>query len=125
MIPVTSMLRTLALAGLFIFVATGAGIAGGVERQGSQAPAGPAMDLPAMLGCALGEQRSAIDVRYVNPAQKLSPCNFHFNFTPRSGGQVWRTVPVDFGFGAPDGTIALDAKTLALAKAGSVSGLGD
>ncbi len=123
--PVTSMLRTLALAGLFIFGATGAGIAGGAEPWSSQEPADSTMPLAGLVACALGQQRSAIDVRYVNPAQKLSPCSFQFNFNPRNGGQVWHTVPVDFGFAAPDGTIALDAKTLALAKADTAPGLGD
>ena len=122
--PVTSMLRTLALAGVFIFVVTGAGIAGGAERWGSQDPAVPKMPLPGLLACALGEQRSAIDVRYVNPAEKLSPCNFYYNFTPRSGSRAWRAVPFDIGFGAPNGMIALDAKALALVKVGTAPGLG-
>ena len=120
--PVTRMSKTLALTGLFLIIGVGAavaGVAGVADRWVTPAPA-PWDGLPLeSRTCALGERQSPIDVRYVNPAAKLSPCSFNFNFVPPNNAGNWHAVPVKFGFGRDGGgTLALDARTLALVKGG-------
>ncbi len=120
---VTSMSKTLALTGLFLIIGVGAGVASRADGWGERGLA-PWDRLPLELrACALGERQSPIDVRYVNPATKLSPCSFNYNFVPPNNAGNWHTVPVKFGFGRDGGgALALDGKTLALVKAGFVIG---
>ena len=115
--PVTSIFRMLAVASLFTFAGTGAGVAGGADHRGYQGPAlwqGPAhYQGPAhwekfsleLRTCGLGERLSPIDVRYVSPLTKLSPCSFNDNFIPRKNLTDWNTIPVAYGFGGVGGKI--------------------
>ena len=121
--PVTSMSKTLALAGLFLIIGVGAGVAGGTDGWGERGPA-PWYGLPLEYrACAPGERQSPIDVRYVNPATKLSPCSFNYNFVPPNSAGNWHTVPATFGFGRDGGgALALDGNTLALVKGGIAIG---
>ncbi len=119
--PVTRMSKTLALTGLFLIIGVGAAVAGGAEGWGDRGQAPWDRLALEFRACALGERQSPIDVRYVNPATKLSPCSFNFNFVPPNAAGNLRTIPVTFGFG-PDGALALDGKTLALVKGGLASG---
>ncbi len=108
--PVTSIFRMLAVASLFTFAGAGAGVAGGADHRGHQGPAhreGPAhWQGPAhwekfsleFRACGLGERLSPIDVRYVSPLTKLSPCGFNDNFIPRKNLNDWNTIPVAYGF---------------------------
>ena len=121
--PFTSMSKTLALAGLFLIIGVGAGVAGGTDGRSERGQA-PWDTLPLEFrACALGERQSPIDVRYVNPATKLSPCSFNYNFVPPNHAGNGHTVPVKFGFGRDGGgALALDGKTLALVKGGLAIG---
>ena len=121
--PVTSMSKTLALTGLFLIIGVGAGAAGLADGWGERGQA-PWGGLPLEFrACALGERQTPIDVRYVNPATKLSPCSFNYNCVPPNHAGNGHTVPVKFGFGRDGGgALALDGKTLALVKAGFAIG---
>ncbi len=148
--PVTSIFRMLAVASLFMFAGAGAGVAGGADHRGHQGPAhreGPAhyqgsahWEGPAhwekfsleFRTCGLGERLSPIDVRYVSPLTKLSPCSFNYNFIPRKNLTDWNTTPVAYGFGGVvggvvggvggGGAIAVDGKTRTLIETGLAPG---
>ena len=105
--PVTSILRVLAVAGVITFAGVGAGAAGDGDHAGHRGSQGLATwgKLPQDLrGCALGDRRSPIEVRYVNPAMKLSPCSFNYDFILRNSFDNWRTIPVSYGSGFPPGS---------------------
>lgn len=101
--PVTSIFRMLAVASLFTFAGAGAGVAGGADHRGDQGPAhyqGPAHWEKFSLEfrtCGLGERLSPIDVRYVSPLTKLSPCSFNYNFIPQKNLTDRNTIPVAYG----------------------------
>ena len=121
--PVTRMSKTLALTGLFLIIGVGAAVAGGAEGWGDRGQAPWDRLALEFRACALGERQTPIDVRYVNPATKLSPCSFNYNFVPPNNAGNWQTVRVAYGFGRDGGgALALDGKTLALVKAGFTIG---
>ena len=103
--PVTSIFRMLAVASLFTFAGTGAGVAGGADHRGYQGPANWEKFSLEFRTCGLGERLSPIDVRYVSPLMKLSPCSFNDNFIPRKNLNDWNTIPVVYGFGGVEGKI--------------------
>lgn len=115
--PVTSIFRMLAVASLFTFAGAGAGVAGGADHrvhQGSAHREGPAhYQGPAhwekfsleFRTCGLGERLSPIDVRYVSPLTKLSPCSFNDNFIPQKNLTDRNTIPVAYGFGGVVGGV--------------------
>ena len=103
-LKVTSILRVLAVAGAIMFAGAGAGAAGGADHRGSQGLAAWGKLPQDLRGCALGERRSPIEVRYVNPAMKLSPCSFNYDFILRNNFDNWRTIPVSYGSGLPPGS---------------------
>ncbi len=102
--PVTSIFRMLAVASLFTFAGIGTGVAGGADHLGDQGPSlgqGPALWQKFSLEfrtCRLGERLSPINVRFVNPLTKLSPCSFNDNFIPQNYRNDWNTIPVAYGF---------------------------
>ena len=108
--PVTSIFRMLAVASLFTFAGIGTGVAGGADHLGDQGPAlgqGPALVQGPphwqkfsleFRTCGLGERLSPIDVRFVNPRTKLSPCSFNDNFIPPNNRNDWNAIPVAYGF---------------------------
>lgn len=91
------------MASLFTFAGAGAGVAGGADHRGYQGPAyyqGPAHWEKFSLEfrtCGLGERLSPIDVRYVSPLTKLSPCSFNYNFIPQNNRTDWKTTQVAYG----------------------------